>query len=404
MNENVEKEVFYEEEEINLLDLLIVLFKRKRLIISFTFTVALLTAIVSLIMPEIYRAETTILPPQSSNAGMSSQVLNQLGGAVGLAGSILGISSPADLYVGMLKSRTIYDRIIDRFNLMELYEAETRDDARKELDNHINISADKKSEIITVAVEDKDPERAAQIANAFVEELKKLTKNLALTEAAQRRMFFEEQLKDAKVALTRAEEEMAKFQAETGALQIDEQAKAVIEAIANLKARIAEKEVELKVMRTYSTPNNPDLQKLEESIKGLRAELKKLEASQKSKGYDPLMPANLMPEVGTEYLRKLRELKFAETLYELLLKQYEIAKMDEARDAVIIQVIDKAVPPEKRAKPKRTLMVIIATVTGGFLSIFLAFVMEFIESAKRDPENSKRLEELKRYMPFVRKG
>jgi uncharacterized protein involved in exopolysaccharide biosynthesis len=349
-------------------------------------------------MPNIYRAETSILPPQQSSSSMATQILSQLGGAASLAGNMLGVSTPADLYVGMLKSRTIYDNIIRRFNLQELYETDTIDETRKALDDHVDIEADKKSGIITVAVEDEDPKKAADMANAFVEELKKLTKQLALTEASQRRIFFEEQLKEAKKNLTKAEEDMARFQTRTGALQIDEQAKAVIEAIAALKAQIAEKEVELKVMKTYSTPNNPDLQKLEEALKGLHAELRKLEATSKTKGYDPLMPARMMPEVGTEYLRKLRELKFQETLYELLLKQYEVARMDEARDAVIVQVIDRAIPPEKKTKPKRTLMVAVATVTGGFLSIFLAFVMEFFETASHDPENRERIAELKKYL------
>jgi len=396
--ENIKEQMIYEEDEINLLDLFIVLCKRKKFIFSITMGLAVLTAIVSLLLPNIYRAETSILPPQQSSSPMASQImtqiLGQLGGAASLTGNMFGVSTPADLYVGMLKSRTIYDSIIRRFNL----QADTIDETRKALDDHVDIEADKKSGIITVAVEDEDPKRAADMANAFVEELKKLTRQLALTEASQRRIFFEEQLKEAKKNLTKAEEDMARFQTRTGALQIDEQAKAVIEAIAELKAQIAEKEVELKVMKTYSTPNNPDLQKLEEALKGLHAELRKLEATSKSKGYDPLMPARMMPEVGTEYLRKLRELKFQETLYELLLKQYEAARMDEARDAVIIQVIDRAVPPEKKAKPKRTLMVAVSIVTGGFLSIFLAFVMEFFETASQDPENRGRIEELKKYL------
>lgn len=396
--ENIREQIVYEEDEINLLDLLIVLCKRKKLIFSITMGLAVLTAIVSLLLPNIYSAETSILPPQQSSSTMASQILSQLGGAASLAGNMLGVSTPSDLYVGMLKSRTIYDRIIKRFNLQQLYETDTIDETRKALDDHVDVEADNKSGIITIAVEDKDPKRAAKMANAFVEELKKLTRHLALTEASQRRIFFEEQLKEAKENLTKAEEDMAKFQTRTGALKIDKQVKAVIEAIAALKAQIAEKEVELKVMRTYSTPNNPDLQKLEEALKGLHAELRKLEATSKSKGYDPLMPARMMPEVGTEYLRKLRELKFNETLYELLLKQYEIARMDEARDAVVIQVIDRAVPPEKKAKPKRTLMVAAATVTGGFLSIFLAFVMEFFETASKNPENRERIEELKNYI------
>ncbi|MBM4137824.1 MAG: hypothetical protein FJ241_13505 [Nitrospira sp.] len=196
---------------------------------------------------------------------------------------------------------------------------------------------------------------------------------------------------------------MTGFQEKTGALQIDEQAKAAIEGIANLRAQIAAKEVELKVMKTYSTPNNPDLQKAEEALRGMKVELSKLEVKGGSRAPDPLMPTGRMPAVGTEYIRKLREVKFNETLYELLLNQYELARLDEAKDAAIIQVIDKAVPPEKKAKPKRALMVVLATFMGFFCSIFVAFFMEYKERESSNPENRERFETLKRYIRFRRK-
>lgn len=321
-------------------------------------------------MPPVYRAETSLLPPQPSSS-MALQALSQLaGGAAGIGADVLGIKHPADLYAGLLKSNTVLDRIIDRFKLMELYDKEYRIDARKALLDNIEVNVDKKSNIITLSVEDKDHVRAAQMANAFVEELKALTKGLAITEASQRRLFFEEQLKDTRLALIKAEEDLKKFQEKTGAIKVEEQAKAVIEGIATLRAQIAAKEVEIKVMKTYSTPYNPDLQRAEEALRAMKAELQKLEAKE-GKNPDPLMPTGRMPEVGMEYLRKLRELKFNETLYELLLKGYETARLDEARDAVVIQVVDKAIPPDKRAKPKRTLMVLVARFTAFFLSIYL---------------------------------
>ena len=390
------------EDEINLLDCLIVLLKRKKLIISITSGAALITAIISLIMTPIYRAETRILPPQTGSSSIAVGMLSQMSGAQGITES-LGLKTPSDLYIGMLESRTIADRIIDRFNLMELYKAEYREDARKELfEDALEAETDKDTDIITIDVEDKDPKRAADMANAFVEELKNLTKGLAVTEASQRRLFFEEQLKDTKMALVKAEEEMQGFQEKTGALQVDAQTKAVIEGIAMLRAQIAAKEVQLKVMRTYATAQNPDLQRAEDELNGLKAELGKLEAKGGS-GHDSLIPTGRIPEIGTEYIRKLRDLKFNETLYELLAKQFEAAKLDEAKEAAVIQVIDKAIPPEKRAKPKRTLMVLIATFTGFFLSIFVAFFAEYKERASKDPENKERFETLKRYAVFWRK-
>jgi capsule polysaccharide export protein KpsE/RkpR len=250
-----------------------------------------------------------------------------------------------------------------------------------------------------IRFEDRDPKKAAQIANAFVEELKNVNKGLAVSEASQRRLFFEEQLQDAKASLTKAEEDMKAFQEKTGVLHAEEQAKTVIESIAQLRAQIAAKEVELRVLKTYTTQNNPDLYRAEEGLKAMRAELAKLE-TKGGNGHNPLMSTARMASVGAEYLRKLRELKFNETLYELLLKQYELAKLDESRDATVIQVVDKAEPPEKRYKPKRRLMVTVATVSALFLSIFIVFFMEFIDKSSTQPENQARIDTLKKYLNF----
>lgn len=339
------------DEEINLLDLLIVLAKRKGLILGITFGAALITAVVTLTMTPIYKAETKILLPQQGSSSMASQLVGQLGGVAGLAGGAIGLKTSNDLYIALLKSRPILDNIIDKFKLMELYKAKYREDARKTLVSALKAQDDKKSEIISIGVEDKDPKMAADIANTFVEELRDYNKKLALTEASQRRLFFEEQLKDAKEALIKSEEAMQGFQEKTGALKIDDQAKAVIEGIAQLRAQIASKEIELRVMRSFATPQNPDLQRVEDEIGGLKAEMAKLETRGGS-GYDPLMPTGRMPQVGTDFIRRMRDLKYNETLYEIMAKQYEMAKLDEAKDAAIIQVIEKAIPPEKKVKPK----------------------------------------------------
>jgi uncharacterized protein involved in exopolysaccharide biosynthesis len=381
-------------DEINPIDYLIVILKRKKLIIGIALGIALITTIICFIISPTFEAQTTILPPKQSSS--AAELLAQVGGLSGFIGGAVGMQTSSELYIGMLKSRTVLDHIIDRFKLMELYDVEYREDAREELvEDVLDAASDKDSGIITVAIEDKDPKRAANMANAFVEELKNLTKGLAVSEAAQRRLFFEEQIKDTKTSLINAEEAMKSFQEKTGALQVEEQAKAVIEGIAGLRAQIAAKDVEIKVMKTYSTPNNPDLQKTEEALRGLKAELNKLEARGTS-GYDPLMPTGRMPEVGTEYMRKLRDVKFNETLYELLTKQYEAAKLDEARESAVIQVIDKAVPPDKKAKPKTLLLIAVATAAGLFLAILAAFFMEYRERVVQAPENKEKFEMLKK--------
>jgi uncharacterized protein involved in exopolysaccharide biosynthesis len=360
--------------EVNIFELLATLAKHKKLISVITVGVGILSLVICLLLPPIYRAETKILPPQQNSSSIATQLLNQLGGFANLVPGAIGMQSQNDTFIGILRSRTVFDRIIDQFGLMKLYDEEYREDARDDLSDAFAAKSGKDG-IIVITVEDRDPKRAADMANAFVEEMIGVTKGLALTEAAQRRLFFEDQLKDVKMALAKAEEGIKGFQEKTGALQIDAQARAVIEGIGNLRAQIAAKEVQYKVAQTFATPQNPDLQRIEEELRGMKVELNKLE-QKGGNSPDPLMPTGRMPSVGMEYLRKLRDVKYNETLYELLAKQFEIAKLDEARDAIVIQVIDKAVPPGKKAKPKTANIVALSTSIGIIVSIFLSFYLE----------------------------
>jgi uncharacterized protein involved in exopolysaccharide biosynthesis len=386
-----------DEGQFDLLDLLFVMAKRKRLIIGITLGSALLIAIISLMMSPIYLAETKILSPQV-NSSMNAQLLNQIGAASGLLGIVPGVKSPNELYIGLLKSRPVLDRIIDRFNLMRLYDVKFREDARRSLLKNIKARNDLKSGIITIGIEDKDPKRSADMANALIEELRVMNKGLSVTEAAQRRLFFEEQLKDAKDSLSKAEEAMKGFQEKSGAVKIDAQADAVIRGISELRAQSAAKEVQVRVMRTYSTPQNPDILRAEEELKGMKEQLSKLES--KSEGTSVMVPTGNMPSTGTQYVRLMRDLKFNETLYELLFGQFQAAKIDEARDAAVIQVIEKAVQPEKKVKPKRRLMVILAIISGFFVSLALAFFMEYMEGVSGNPDYREKVAKLKRTMSY----
>ena len=363
------------EDEIDLTELFRALSRRRRLILGITAASAAVALVVSLLLPVYYKAETRILPPQDKGSNLAAQLMGQAGGLIALAGGAAGVKSQGELFVAMTETRTVLDRIVDRFDLMKRYKKKYRQDARKSLLELISVKEERKSGIIILTVEDKDPKRAADMANAFVEELKFLKGGLAISEAGQRRMFFEDQLRQTKASLSRAEEEIKAFQQRTGVFQIDAQARAVIEGIARLRAGIAVKEVEARVLRSFATAQNPDVQRIEEEIRGLRSELEKLETS-KGSGFDPIMPSGRVPEIGTEYLRKLRQFKYNETLFELLSKQYELAKLEEARDAVVIQVIDQAVPPERKSRPKRALIVSFAMVTMLFLSVFIVLLLE----------------------------
>ncbi len=384
------------EEEISLLDYLIVLAKQKWFIVIFTVSVTLITAVYSLMLPEVFKAETKLLPPGKSNK--TSLLMREIGGMIGINQNSGKISDPSSI-VGILSSRTIYDRIIDKFDLMDIFEAIYMEDAREILSGYVQLNNDKFSGIITITVYNKDPKLAADLANGFVEELKNLMQTIAITEASQRRLFFEEELKKAKENLIASEDAMVEFQEKTGALRVEDQTKAVIKSMAEIRAQIATKEVELKVMKTYSTLNNPDFQMSLEALKGLKHELNKLE----EKGDispNPLLTTGMLPVVGTDYIRKLRDLKFNETLFELMAKQYEAARIDEANDPAIIQVLDKAIPPERRFKPHRRKMVTVSFITSLFLSVFLAFLIEYL--ARWQPNHIK-FKELKRYLPFARK-
>jgi uncharacterized protein involved in exopolysaccharide biosynthesis len=387
-------------DKINLFDYFIVIAKHKKFIIFFTFACAVISAVISLLLSDIFRPQARIIPPKDSSS-MSSQLISQFMGSSSVAG-LFGEGAPADLYVGMLNSRSILDQVIKRFDLMKLYKKDSMVETREELLDNIQIEADPKSSIITISVEDKDPRRAADMSNAFVEYLVDLSKGLAITDAAQKRLFFEEQIKYTKKSLSAAEEDLRAFQEKTGVLQVDDQAKAVIEGIAVISAQIAAKEVQIRVMKTFSTALNPDLQKAEDELKALNIELRKLEAKGGS-GHDPLMPTGRMPSVGLEYMRRLRDVKLYSTLFDLLEKQYEMARLDESKNISFIQIIDMAIPPDKEAKPKRALIVLLATVAGFFFAILGVFFVEFKEDILSDSKNRERYETFKKYISFKNK-
>jgi tyrosine-protein kinase Etk/Wzc len=379
--------------EISLLDLAIVLAKHKKLILGLPFAAAVVAAGVSLLMPNVYTATARILPPQQSQS-TAAAMLGQLGALAGATGSSLGIKNPNDLYVGMLKSRSVADGLIERYGLQRRYEQETLDDTRKALEKVTKVSAGKDG-IVAIEVDDEDPRFAAELANAYVDALHRLNQTLAVTEAAQRRLFFERQLRQTQDSLARAEVELNKVQQATGVVQLDAQGKAAIEAVAALRARIAAKEVELAAMRTFATERNPDYQRLTQELAGLRGQLARFE-----RGGEPsaLPSAARLTEAGLDYVRKLREVKYQETVFELLARQFEAAKLDEARNASLIQVLDKAVPPERKSKPRHSLIVIVSALATGLVAVLLAFMREARERALADPERAQRYQALRQHL------
>ena len=388
------------ETEVSLLDLLVLLVGRKRFILRFVLGAAVLSIVVSLLLPIRYEAKVVLLPPQQ-NSSIGSALMGQLGnlGALGslasLTGGGLGLKNPADMYVSLLTSRTVEDAMIERFGLMKEYRLKLMSDTRKELERRTTAIAGTKDGLIRLTIEDRDPKRAAELANGYVEEFRKLSASLAITEAARRRLFFEQQVQQAKDKLTEAEEAMAKTQQATGVLQIDSQARALIESAAVLRGQVVAKQVQIEGMRSFATDDNPSLVLAKQELAALQSQLEQLAGSQSDTGSDINLSKGRVTQSGMEYLRRFRDLKYQETVFELLAKEYEIAKLDEAREGAIVQVVDAAVPPDKKSSPHRTMIVIATTILSFFVAAFWVFLRESSARAYELPENRQRLEAIK---------
>jgi tyrosine-protein kinase Etk/Wzc len=391
-----------DEADIDVLQYFIVIAKHKRSILLFTFVVALVSVVITLLLPNRYTATAVLMPPRQ-DASSATAILGELigkGSSGGIA-TALGLQNPNDLYVGILKGRTIADSLIERFKLQKLYDLETLVETREELEDNTTVTAGKNG-LIAISFEDKDPQRAAAVANAYIEELERLTAALAFSEASQRRKHFQDQVDAARVGLAKADQAMKVVQEETGLIKPPEQAHAIFGAMAALRGEIAAKEVELTAMKTFATNQNPDYIRLKEQLTTLRGQLVGLEKSNKLGLGDILLPTSKVPEAGVRFLEKWRDVKYYETLYELLAKQLELARIDEAKNSTIIQLVDKAVEPDKKSKPKRAVIVLISTLVAGVLGLLYAFIKEGYEAAKRDPMRSRlilRLRENLRLFP-----
>jgi uncharacterized protein involved in exopolysaccharide biosynthesis len=340
------------------------------------------------------------VPPEAKQSSLSA-MLGQLGSIAGLSEGDLGLRNPGDLFIGMLHSRTIQDRLIDQFDLRKVYKAKRYQDARKKLDARSYIVAEKEG-LISISVEDRDPSRAAALANAYVNELHALNSQLAISEAGQRRVFYEEKAGAERDALAQAEVALKQAQEKTGLLQPDAQARVIIQSVADMRAQVAMREVQIDAMRTYATKDNPELRRAEQELAGLRGQLAKMERnSAESTNGDIDLPTRRLPQAELEYLRRARDLKYHETLYEFLGKQLEAARLDEAKDAVLVQVVDKAVVPERKSGPHRTTIILLATVVAFLLACAGSLMAEALKRRREsDSQLRARLALLRHYLRF----
>ena len=382
----------HDDEEVNSLDLLTIIARKKFYIVGIPLLAGIIAGGLSLLMPNIYTGTASVLPPQQSQSG-SSAILGQLGALGGMSGSALGLKNPSDLYIGMLNSRTVADRIIERFKLQSVYGTKTLTDTRLTLSSSSTIGSGKEG-IIVIDVKDKDPKRAAALANGYVEELQRLTQTLAITEASRRRLFFEKQLLQSKQLLADAEVSLKVMQEKSGLIQLNGQAEALIKSSADLRAQIASKEVALSAMQTFATGSNPEYMRARQELVGLREQLKKMESGLNQGSGDLLVGSGRIPEAGLEYVRRVRDVKYAETIFELMSKQFEIAKLDEAKDSSIIQALDVAIVPDKKSKPNRGVIVVSTILFVGILTMFWILASEFLRKMKENPAQLRRLRKL----------
>lgn len=308
----------------------------------------------SFLIQPIFTSTTSFLPPQQQQSAAAAS-LASLGALAGLAGSVAGVKSPADQYVALMQSVTVSDRIIDRFKLMEVYKADYRMEAYEELAERVRIAIGKKDGLISVSVEDHDPARAADMANQYVDELRRMTATLAITEAQQRRVFFEKRVAEARQQLTLAQSALQVSGFGAGALKAEP--KAAAETYARLRAELTTAEVRLQTLQGALTAQAPEVRQQGTLVQALRQRLSQLEAE------------SARDTSATDYVGRYREFKYQETLFELMAKQYELARVDESREGALIQVVDEARPAERKSRPKRALIALGCAFAAGVVVV-----------------------------------
>ncbi len=356
---------------ISLVELIALLAARKNLIAVVTVAAGVLAFGVASLLPKWYTASTVILPPQQQQSSAAAAI-SQLGALAGLAGGLANVKSPADQYVALMQSVTVSDRIIDQFKLLSVYDKEYRQDARKKLRENVRISVGKKDGLLTVEVDDHEPQRAAAMANAYVGELRQMTNSLAVSEAQQRRMFFEQQLAQTKERLAKAQGALEESGISQGALKVEP--KTAAESYARLRAQATAAEVKLQTLRRMLAENTPEVMQQQAALAALREQVARAERQDDAKG-------------GSDYIDKYREFKYQEALFDIFVKQYELAKVDESREGALIQVVDVAQPPEKKAGPKRGLI----TAAAAMLALLAAGMYVIVAGLRRlsaEPRNA----------------
>ena len=389
-------------DEINLLDYWRVIWNRRKVIAYIFFTPVIFTTVISLLMTPIYQAKATLMPVESSQGRFSASLgaLQTIPFLSGAAGGALG-KTATDKLVNIMNSRTVAEGVIKKLDLVKIIfkkrwdqqkgewktdKPPTIQDTLQVLQKEIVKIADDRKGLISITVEYEDSKLAAAIANEYTEALYQFLSVNAISLAKRNRIFLEKQLVTTKADLQRSEEELKRYQTYKKIMALDAQAEGAVKAMVELKAQIIAREVQLAAMREYATKDNPDVKRAEDELREIRLQMKRLETGSKNPGSDESLGAMMTlsdaPSVNLGYGRLKRDALIQQKLFELLTQQYELAKIEEAKDELTFQVIDRAIAPEKRIKPQRTLMVALAGVVSLFLGIFIVFCLEYLDKQK----------------------
>lgn len=381
-------------EKVDLASYLLVLVKYRRFIILNFISICVVVAGISLLFPNWYTAKTTILPPekQGLSLGLSSSFLSglsSLGGGMALP----LMATPSDVYASIAESRSVAEEVIKSEDLMNYYQEKSIQRAVKEVRSHLQVSVGDEG-MVSISYEDKNPQKAASVANSFALKLDQVNRQTFISKAKNSRIFIEQRLEQTRADLAESEEQLRKFQQENKAIAIDEQTKAAIGAAADLQAQLVVVELELNVL-SKNVEDTPEKRQLQFKRQELLNQLNKLEKGEGKGSQSGLLsvPFEKVPDIALKYARLFRELKIQESVFELLTAEYEKAKIEESKDTPTIQVLDRAVPPERKSRPKRSFMVAFA---GGFsllFSVFFVFFREFMEKTRlKNPEDYHRLQ------------
>jgi uncharacterized protein involved in exopolysaccharide biosynthesis len=386
-----------EDRTISVLDLMLVAARGKRAMLWGLLIGAVVGLIASALTPNTYKAKAEILPPSQVQSTLSAIVGSLTAGATGSGTT----KDPSDLWVGLFRSHGLQQRVVQQNELMRDYKVRNIPRAIRKLDNNTEIEGTKQG-LIDLTVTDHDPNKAAAIANSYIDSLKWLNDNMAISEAAQRRLFWQQELERQKNALADEEAKLATIEHSTGLISMGAQENAMLTQITSIRAEITNRQVQLAALNTAATADNPEVKNLEAEIATLQESLKKLEAEDTFAAGSVELTSSKVPELQIQYVRQMREVKYHEVLFELGTRQYEAAKIDESRAAPIIQVVDRATPPISRTFPIPWLFALL----GGFLGfagaagwiIFRATLAVLHQKAGDD----EKLKLLRQEMRFLR--